>query len=160
SITREDIESYTKHGHTVSVHPDLYCAAGKGQSEQLARAEQQVRLMRERFGCAVRTIRNHSTIWPGYVELPELWERLNIGMDANCFATRYAQSPDWGPFVNVNAAMPLPFVRTDGRLIDVYQQPTQISDDMACGPGKKVGQKWAPEFSQWMAARLLEDAAR
>ncbi|HYF48622.1 MAG TPA: hypothetical protein VEJ63_04420 [Planctomycetota bacterium] len=160
SITRELIQSYERAGHTVSVHPNLYPTQGRSQTEQLARAECEVRLMREKFGVAVKTVRNHSTIWPGYVELPELWERLGISMDANCFASRYGQSCEWGPYVNVDSAMPLPFVREDGTLIRVYQQPTHISDDMTCLLNKGVGQKLTPEAVVYLAQCMLDDAAQ
>jgi hypothetical protein len=159
TITRELIERYERDGHTISVHPNLYPTKGRSQAEQLARAESEVRLMREKFGVSVHTVRNHSTIWPGYVDLPELWERLGIGMDANCFASRYAQSCEWGPFVNVDAALPLPFVREDGTLIRVYQQPTHLSDDMLSLLTKGAGQKLTAEGSEYLAQCLIEDAA-
>ncbi|MBI4028459.1 MAG: hypothetical protein HY360_25965 [Verrucomicrobia bacterium] len=160
SITRELIEGYTRRGHAISVHPNLVPAAGKSPAEQLARAEQQVRLFRENFQWPARTVRNHSYVWPGYLELPDLWERLGIGMDANTTATLYGRSPDGGPFVNVNSAIPLPFVREDGSLVRVYQQPTHINDDLAAHPTTDHSHKYSPEEFDWIAQRLFDEAVR
>ncbi|MBI4028230.1 MAG: hypothetical protein HY360_24810 [Verrucomicrobia bacterium] len=160
SITRQLIEEYTRRGHTISVHPNLTSTAGKPPAEQLAKAEQEVRAFHEKFAWPVRTIRNHSVMWPGYLDLPELWERLGIGMDANCLAALYAQSPDYGPYVNVDAAVPLRFVREDGSLIDVYQQPTHASDDVTSHPTLSYSQKYSPEQFDWIAQRIFDDAVR
>lgn len=160
SITREHIADYTRRGHTISVHPDLLSTRGKSPAEQLAKAEADVLSFKEQFGQPVRTVRNHCTMWPGYLDLPELWEQLGIGMDANCFASRYLQSPDWGPYANVDAAIPLPFVREDGSLIDVYQQPTQINDDVTSEPTVGYSQKFSAEQFEWIARRIVEDAVR
>ena len=160
SITRERIEDSTRRGHTISVHPNLVPAAGQPVAEQLARAEQQVRLFQEKFQRPVHTVRNHSYGWPGYLELPELWERLGIGLDANTCAYFYRRSPDGGPFANVHAALPLPFVRKDGSLIDVYQQATHINDDVWFHPTVSYSMKCSAEQFDWVAHRVLDDAVR
>ena len=160
SITAEHIKNYESRGHTVSVHPDLLSTCGKSPEEQLAKAEADVLLFKEKFNQPVHTVRNHCTMWPGYVDIPELWERLGIGMDANCFATRYRHSPDWGPYVNVDAAVPLPFVREDGTLINVYQQATQLNDDLLCHPEVAYSMKFTPEQFECIMRRILEDATK
>jgi len=160
SITHERIEDYTRRGHTISVHPNLVPAAGRADAEQLALAEQQVRLFQEKFQQPVRTVRNHSYGWPGYLELPELWERLGIGLDANTCAFLYHQSPDCGPFANVHAALPLPFVREDGSLIDVYQQATHINDDIWFHPTVPHSMKCSAKQFDSIAHRILDDAVR
>ena len=160
SITRERIEAYTQRGHSISVHPNLVPMAGQPVDVQLARAEQQVRLFQEKFQRRVHTVRNHNYGWPGYLDLPELWERLGIGMDANTCAYLYRQSPDGGPFANVHASMPLPFVREDGSLIDVYQQATHINDDIWFHSTVFYSQKFSPEQFDWIAQRICDDAAR
>jgi hypothetical protein len=154
------MEEYTRSGHTISAHPDLTPTRGQSPSKQLARAEQQVRLFREKFQWPVRTVRNHCTMWPGYLDLPELWERLGIGMDSSVFAALAFQSADGGPYVNVDAAMPLPLVRENGSLIDVYEQPTHLSDDVTCHPTVNYSQKFSAGQFEWNARRMFEDATR
>lgn len=160
SITRDLIEKYTRRGHAMSVHPNLTDYAGQPPAAQLAQAERQVRMFREKFQWPARTVRDHCYMWPGYVELPELWERLGIGMDLNTTATLYGSSLDYGPYVNVHAGVPLRFVRENGSLIDVFQQPTHINDDLEAHPSKDWALKSSGESYEWVAQRILEEAAR
>lgn len=160
SITREHIAEYTRRGHTISVHPDLLSTAKRSPGDQLARAGQEVRSFQEKFGQPVRTLRNHHYMWPGYVDLPEVWERLGVGMDANTTATLYGMSLASGPYVNIHSAVPLRFVRQDGSLIDVFQQPTHINDDIISHPRKAASEKYTPEQWDWIVERLLDDATR
>jgi len=160
SITREIIAEYCRRGHELSVHPDLWPAQGQLIQEQLAKARSDVLMFRERFGQPVHTVRNHSGIWPGYLDLPELWEELGIGMDSSCLSSLLYQSPDDGPYVHVNAALPMRFVRPDGSLIDVYEQPPHISDDLSYHPTVGYSQKLSVPQSDWVIERMLEDAAR
>jgi hypothetical protein len=158
SITRSHIEEYTRRGHTISVHPNLVPAAGDSPGAQVAVAERQIRMFQEKFQWPVRTLRNHYYMWPGYLDLPELWERLGVGMDGNTTATLYGLSSEHGPYVNVHAAMPLRYVRQDGRLIDVFQQPTHINDDLAAHPTKDYSLKCTPDEFDQIAQRMLDDA--
>ncbi|MBI4024267.1 MAG: hypothetical protein HY360_04750 [Verrucomicrobia bacterium] len=160
SITRPRIEEYTRRGHSISIHPNLVPTAGQSSAVQLAAAEKQVRLFQEKFQWPVRTVRNHFYMWPGYLDIPDLWERFGIGMDANACATLHFQSLDYGPFANIHAAVPLPFVRENGALIDVYQQPTHVNDDLAANPTTFYSQKYSAEQFDRVVQRIFDDAAR
>lgn len=159
SITRELVAEYSRRGHEISVHPDLTPACGKSVEEQIAKAEADVKKFREDFEEPVETLRNHCGMWPGYLDLPELWERLGVGLDASCIASLLNQSPEVGPYVNVNAAISLRFVREDGTLIDVLQQPTHLSDDLWCHPHLDYSLKYSAAQFDYVARRILEDAA-
>lgn len=160
SITKPHIEEYTRRGHSISVHPNLTPVCGQPPDRQLAKAREDVLLFQKKFEQPVRTVRNHRHMWPGYLDLPRLWEQLDIGMDANCFAGFLWQSPDGGPFGNVNAAIPLRFVREDGSLIDVYQQPSHVTDDVTSHPTVGYSQKYSPEQFDWIMQRIFDDASR
>lgn len=160
SITRSLIEEYTRRGHAISVHPNLVPAAGDSPEAQVAVAEKQIRMFQEKFQWPVRTLRNHCYMWPGYLDLPALWERLGVGMDGNTTATLYGLSSEHGPYVNVHAAMPMRYVREDGRLIDVFQQPTHINDDLAAHRTKDYSLKYTPDEFDQIAQRMLDDAIR
>lgn len=160
SITPELIDEFTRRGHAISVHPNLTPSIEKPLAEQIARAEQQVRLFQDTFKRPVRTVRNHNYSWPGYLDIPELWQRLGIGLDANTCAFLYRQSPDGGPYANVHSAMPLCFVRPDGSLIDVYQQATHVNDDLWFHPTVAHSLKISVEQFDWIACRILDDAVR
>ncbi len=159
SISVQDVTEYSVRGHEISVHPDLWPVAGQSVSEQLHKAQADVEKFRDTFAQPVKTIRNHSGIWPGYLDLPELWEKLQIEMDASCLTSLLLQSRDDGPYVHGNAAMPLRFVREEGTLIDVLQQHTHVSDDLSFHPTVGYSQKYSAAQSEWFIERTLEDAA-
>src|SRR5204862_8296209 len=82
------------------------------------------------------------------------------GMDANTCATLYGTSLESGPFASVHAGVPLRFVRENGSLIDVFQQPTHINDDLASHPSKPYSDKYSPEQYDWLIQRILDDVTR
>lgn len=158
SLNHEDIEAFNQRGHTVSVHPYLSDTAGQDAEIQIAAAKREVLLFQERFNWPVHTVRNHSYMWPGYLEIPELWEKLGIGMDCNTTSVMRGDSPEWGPFAKLNAAMPMRFVREDGSLIDVFQQPTQINDDLMFHPTSEKSLKLSVAEADVVLKRILNDA--
>ncbi len=159
SITPEKITEYTRRGHTISVHPDLTVKNSESQQKQLEKAQSDVLAFQEKFGQPVKTLRNHCYMWPGYVELPALYGSLRIGMDFNTTSTCYGRSADFGPYLNLNAAMPLPYVQTNGNLIDVYGQPTHFNDDLLCHPDQETSMQYSLAEFDVVARRILEDAA-
>lgn len=160
SITPGLIDAFTQRGHAISVHPNLTPCLEKPLAEQINRAEQQVRLFQDMFKLPVLTVRNHNYSWPGYLDIPELWQRLGIGLDANTCAFLYRQSPDGGPYANVHSAMPLCYVRPDGSLIDVYQQATHINDDIWFHPTVPHSLKYSVKQFDLIARRIIDDSVR
>jgi hypothetical protein len=159
SLQREDVEEFTRRGHTISVHPNISDTAGDAPQSQIAAAENQVRTFREKFDWPVFSVRIHSYMWPGYLDIPELWERLGIGMDCNTTSIMRGDSMEWGPYAKLNAATPLRFVREDGSLIDVFAQPTQLNDDLLLNPTSPRTQKFSLGESEAIMQRLLGDSA-
>jgi len=159
-LTPEAVAALQARGHTISVHPNLAPAASESNAVQLARARAQVDLFTERFGVPVHTVRNHSMIWPGYLELAELWEEIGVRMDTNFITVSYLRSREWSPYVGIGAALPLPFVRLDGRLIRVWQQPTHLSDGVGFHPEVDYSLKLSPAQFEIILRRAFEDAAR
>jgi hypothetical protein len=159
-LTPEAVAALQARGHTISVHPNLAPVGSADTAVQLARARAQVELFVQRFGVPVRTVRNHSCIWPGYLEMAELWEELGIRMDANFAAVSYKRSREWAPYVGLGGALPLPFVRLDGGLIGVWQQPTHVMDDVGFHPEVDYSLKLRPAQFEVILRRALEDACR
>ena len=54
----------------------------------------------------------------------------------------------------------LQFVCQDGRLINIYQQPTHMSDDLLAHTTKYCSYKYSPEEFDWIAQRIFDDASR
>lgn len=159
-LTPETVAALQARGHTISVHPNLAPVGSEDQAVQLARARAQVERFVQRFGVPVRTVRNHSCIWPGYTEMAELWEELGIRMDANFAAVSYKRNREWSPYVGLGGALPLPFVRLDGRVIGVWQQPTHVMDDVGFHPEVDYSLKLRPAQFEILLRRAFEEACR
>lgn len=158
-LTPETVAALQARGHTISVHPNLAPVGSEANSVQLDRARAQVELFTQRFGVPVRTVRNHSCIWPGYLEVAELWEELGIRMDTNFVSVSYMRNREWSPYVGLGAALPLPFVRLNGRMIGVWQQPTHLVDDVGFHPEVDYSLKLRPAQFEILLRRAFKDAA-
>jgi hypothetical protein len=131
--TRADVHQYEAH-HDVGPHPDLRRWDGRPVGERLAEFERQILLFEDTFQVKTRTLRNHSTAWAGYLEPIEVMEKLGVSMDANYISGGYKRNRQSAPYAAFGAAMPMRFCRPDGRLLNVYQQHTHLSDDVMFGP--------------------------
>ena len=76
----------------------------------------------------ITTHRIHCIAWSSYTTLPEEELRLGIRLDTSY----YFWPPKWvvdRPGLFTGSGMPMRFAKTDGTLIDVYQAPTQMTDE-------------------------------
>lgn len=131
--TAADVARYLRR-HDLGPHPDVRPLDGRPMSERLAEFERQIRLFEEMFGVRARTLRNHSTVWPGYMEPVEIMERLGVRMDGNFFSGAYKRDRESAPYGAFGGATPMRFCRPDGRLFNVFQQHTHLADDGMFGP--------------------------
>ncbi|HMN61382.1 MAG TPA: hypothetical protein PJ988_13500, partial [Anaerolinea sp.] len=86
-----------------------------------------------------RTVRNHQVAWLGYTDAVDLQVANGIAMDTDYYA--------WGPWLQksdgtwahgyvTGSGLPMKFVKTDGTILPVYQQDTQLVDEqMILGAG-------------------------
>jgi hypothetical protein len=155
--TSADVQRYTVH-HDVGPHPDLRPWDGQPVDERLAEFERQIRLFEHMFHVKARTVRNHSTAWAGYLEPVEVMEKLGVHMDANYFSGGYKRSRQSAPYAAFGAAMPMRFCRPDGRLLDVHQQHTHLSDDVMFGSAD-YSYKFSAAQYQVILDRILTDIA-
>lgn len=155
--TQADVERYAAH-HDVGPHPDLRPLDGHPVGERLAELERQVRMFRDMFASPVRTVRNHSTVWPGYLAPAELMEKLGIRMDASFISGTYMRGRLPAPYAAFGAAMPMRFCSPEGSLIDVFQQHTHLSDDVMFGQ-RNYSYRFSPEQFEVILDRILTDVA-
>jgi hypothetical protein len=153
--TPEDAKRYLER-HDLGPHPDLRALDGCPVSERVAEFERQVRLFESRFGVRARSSRNHCTAWAGYLELPESMERLGLRMEGNYLSGTYLRDREPAPYAAFGAAMPMRFGREDGRLIDLYQQHTHLSDDVLFGEAEYSYRLSPRQFSE-VSSRIFED---
>jgi len=155
--TPEDIARYAEH-HDIGPHPNLRPIDGKPIEDKLERLESQIDLFKSTYGITPLTVRNHCTAWAGYMQHVEVLERCGIRMDGSYFSSDYMRGRRYAPYQSFGAAMPMRFVRTDGSLIDVYQQHTQYSDDVAFSPDAEYSYRFSAEAFATMIDRVCRDA--
>lgn len=150
-----DVRRYSAR-HDVGPHPNLRPLDGRPVGERLAEFERQFRLFEDMFGVQARTVRNHCTAWAGYLELVEVMERQGVRMDANYFSGTYLRDRQPAPYAAFGAALPMRFCQPDGRILDVYQQHTHLTNDGMFGPAD-YSYKLSPASYRVMLDRILGD---
>ena len=119
--------------HDVGPHPNLRPLDGCSISERLTEFELQIRMFQDQFDTPARSLRNHCTAWAGYLEPVEIMEKLGVGMDGNYFSGTYGYSREDAPYAAFGGAMPMRFCWPNGRMLNVFQQHTQLADDIMFG---------------------------
>ncbi|MDE2999542.1 MAG: hypothetical protein OXU79_10750 [Gemmatimonadota bacterium] len=156
--TAADVRRYQEH-HDVGPHPNLRALDGRPIAERVAEFERQIRLFEEMYGFRPTSVRNHCLAWAGYMELVEVQARLGIRMDANYLCSAYMRDRCSSPYHLRGAAMPMRFCHPDGRLIDVLQQHTHLSDDVWFQENAPKSFHFSPEMYAALAGRILDDSA-
>lgn len=157
--TPADAAEFCRH-HDLGIHPDLRSLDRQPIAQRVAEYERQIRLFTEMYGIKPRSIRNHCLAWAGYLDLIEVQARYGIRMDTNCISgANYFWQREHAPYGAFGAAMPMRFTRPDGSLIDVIQQPTQLSDDLQLNDKIEYSAKFSPEQYEVIFARMVDDAA-
>lgn len=123
-VTRDLEAALLAKGHSTSIHPFFDCVPAK--AEEAVRRDLASYVIR--FGHWPRTIRAHNLSWAGYVEPPKAYRRNGFRMDLSYVS----YLPGMDGYMS-GSALPMRFVDPDGRIIDVYQQPTQFEDDIQMG---------------------------
>ena len=122
-ITAEQEAAWRARGHSFGLHP----WAGPSPTPQLICEEfpRQEALFRSRFGHGSRTLRPHGLQWCGYTEQARLLAEMGISMDATYVSTR----PSRGRFLT-GSGRTMRFVSERGEILPVWQQATQLEDDL------------------------------
>ncbi len=153
--TRSDILRYAAH-HDVGPHPDLRPLDGEPLTARLEELERQILLFGERYGIQPRTLRNHSTVWPGYLHPVEVMQRLGVRMEGNYFSGTFLRGRDPAPYTAFGAAMPMRFCTPEGGVLDMFQQHTQHADDVYFGD-TEYSYHYSPEQYRPILDRMLTD---
>ena len=155
--TSEDVQRYLQD-HDVGPHPNLRPLDGRPISDRVAEFERQLLLFEKMFGFKPKSVRNHCLSWAGYLDLVEVEARLGIRMDANYLCSAYMQDRCTGPYHLRGAAMPMRFCHPDGRMIDVIQQHTHLSDDVWFHPTAPKSFRYSPAQYGVLVDRILDDS--
>lgn len=153
SVDPGTIRSWRARGHEFTLHPYV------GQSGPCARyldgvlatpsLEEAWRRYWQEFtglgyGPLSPTTRTHCVLWTGWVESARLQASFGLRMNLDYYhwgpAFRKA-SGEWAQGQLIGSGRPMRFVDEAGRLLAIYQQPTQLADDHLL-KARFAGQPW------------------
>ena len=115
-------------GHTFGIHPD------KPDGSTLMAAFGNVDTWFDGYYSASRsnTVRIHRIEWEGWADGADVEATYGIGMDFSFYHWgAWLQKPDgtWPHGYFTGSGLPMRFIRSDGTIIPVYQQLTELADD-------------------------------
>ncbi len=154
--TPEDVQRYRTH-NDIGPHPNLRPLDGRPVSERVAEFDRQLQLFKDMFEIAPRSVRNHCTAWAGYMDLVEVMEKHSIRMDGNYFSGTYMRDREGAPYAAFGSALPVRFCQPNGRVLNVYQQHTHLTDDGSFGPDQEYSFKFSPETFSTILDRIYTD---
>jgi hypothetical protein len=101
------------------------------------------------------TVRTHQVAWLGWTDAADLEAKYGIGMDTSFYIWGgWVQKPDgtWPHGYSTGSGLPMKFIRADGSIIPVFQQPTELIDEqLITGSGggyEKLSPSQAVEVSK------------
>jgi len=154
--SKQDVDRYSQN-HDVGPHPNIVPQCDEPAEARIAAYEAQLDLYMKAFDRPARSVRNHAAGWVGYLDLIEVQAKHGIRMDANYFSCHTFRERNHAPFSPFGGALPLKFTRPDGRLIDVYQQPTQLNDDIWFAPDRPYSYHLNRAAAEPILAQLVHD---
>jgi hypothetical protein len=104
------------------------------------------------YGERPLTNRGHCLVWPGWTEMVEFLSAGGVRLDQNFIPRRFLQHG----YLN-GSALPVKFMREDGRLLDVYEQNTHLTDDGSVEIDKFLIPAGTPDDVVATSLRLLDD---
>lgn len=128
-ISDAQARTYEQQGFEIALHPNSECG-DPNRAEFAAMLSEQLAALARNYPSITppKTSRNHCVFWIDYTTVPEEEEKAGINLDANY----YYWPPSWAatrPGMFTGSGMAQRFLSLDGRLIDVYQAATQMTDE-------------------------------
>ena len=121
--------AYESQGFEVGLHINTGCANYSLESLEVA-YQQQLQEWSRQFSTLLppSTQRHHCVVWSDWTSGAEVQSRFGMRLDT----TYYHWPPTWvnrraGVFTG--SALPMRFASTQGRMVDVFQVPTQMTDE-------------------------------
>jgi hypothetical protein len=88
------------------------------------------------YGPVTPTVRTHRVLWTGWVETARLQASYGIGLNLDYYHWGPAFSKETGEWVHghlTGSGLPMKFVDQQGRILNIYQQLTQLADEHLLG---------------------------
>jgi len=153
--TPEEVRRYQEH-HDVGPHPDLGAVKFDRPEARAEEYRRQIEQFNATFQVKARSIRNHVAMWSGYLDLVRVQEACGIRMDGNYFSGICSER-DAAPYNPFGGAMPMRFCEPTGDLINVFQQHTQLADDIMLAP-RFYSYRFSDAMFEAYLERVLDEA--
>jgi hypothetical protein len=120
------VTSWRERGHEFGIHPLI----NNGFEESWQTSWRQFTGVG--YGPVSPTTRVHRILWDGWMESAKLQERYGFGMNLDYYHVGHAfrkQDGEWVYGHFTGSGLPMKFIDEHGRIINLYQQVTQLADD-------------------------------
>ena len=142
-VTREHVEEWTTRGHTFGVHP--YIREPHATYTQIETTiSRHIESFVEHFGFRPITTRAHCAGWVDYMGGAQILLDQNIGMELN-----FGNRQDLPVSYTTGSGRPMKAVEQDGRILDIFQQPTHFSEDTL------LARSIAPYTQEWTTEEAI-----
>jgi hypothetical protein len=124
--TPETVNDWRARGHEFGVHPYVEDGVDSGYVRFL-RA-----FRRDQYAPASPTVRTHRVLWNGWVETARVQAGRGFRMNVDYYHIGppfQADDGSWPAGHFIGSGLPMKFVDEQGRIINIYQQPTQLADE-------------------------------
>ena len=157
--TPYQVAEWRARGHEFGFHPGVEEGVDAGYRRCAELFE------RAGYGPASPTVRTHRTWWKGWVETARVQASYGLRMNVDYYhlspALRDATG-EWAYGHFTGSALPMKLVDEQGRILDVYQQLTQLADEHLLKvwwwDGPSLGGRQAAGVSRMLIDRSLERA--
>ncbi|GBD10201.1 hypothetical protein HRbin22_02466 [Candidatus Thermoflexus japonica] len=146
-VQPEHVRTWRERGHEFGIHPYVE----EGLEAGWRRAWEVFTGMG--YGPVPPTVRTHRVLWSGWVETARWQAKHGIRMNLDYYLVGpMFRKPDgeWAFGYFTGSGLPMRFVDEEGRLLSIYQQPTQLVDEQL------IGWTWegAPRFPPAKAVEI------
>jgi len=156
SPTPDEVSDWRRRGHEFTLHPNVDWGLESGWTQHWQE------FTGRGYGPISSTVRTHRVLWTGWVESARLQASYGIRMDVDFYQigpSLQTAEGVWKYGHVTGSGRPMKFVDEEGRILNVYQQLTQLADEHLID-WKELGtygfQGW-PKLSPEGAAEVYKD---
>ena len=154
------VEEWRAHGHEFTLHP--YVETGLDEWELYWKE-----FTGRGYEPVSQTVRTHRILWTGWMETARVQASYGIRMNFDYYHVGPSLQKKNGEWVNghlTGSGRPMKFIDEQGRIIDLYQQLTQIADEHLIpmdvpgwGGWPQLTAQEAVEVSKYLLDRSVKD---
>ncbi len=126
SPTPDDVEGWRQRGHEFALHPYVEHSLQGGWEEYWKE------FTGRGYGPVPPTVRTHRILWDGWVESARIQASYGIRMNLDYYHVGPSLQKESGEWVYghlTGSGRPMKFVDEQGRILNIYQQLTQLTDE-------------------------------